>query len=292
MFRLWKRKEVSSTLTALNQRSFDSLLENSLEPTSLFWQSTLSRLLLSYVPMVDFLSRLERPPSTVASFGSGSCAHESFLASALPYSMMYCHDITDRYIPVYLRDRIFEASNNINFRNIDLELDNVGKFKDSFDFVFSIQTLEHINDYRKFLELLAESVRPGGYLYLDAPYYHMDDEREDSGKLIEEREHQWQVHEHYHLGFSPEKLMKDVLLNRYDVVAQGYYAFEEGDSALMNVFRNPKYSKVKGSRQFTLGLAYSMKSALDILDNGIDLDGLPYFERPASAFRLLLKKVR
>ena len=35
-----------------------------------------------------------------------------------------------------------------------------------------------------------------------------------------------------------------------------------------------------------------MKSALDVLDAGTNMDSEPYFERPAAAFRLLLKKVR
>lgn len=284
------REQALLPATSPDLMSFRQLVQRSVEPTELFWQSTLSRLLLSYVPMIDFISRLDAAPKTIASFGSGSCAHEAFLASAFPTSVIKCHDVTDSYIPPYLKPRILSGSGNISFAKIDLEIDNAKKFQNRFDFIFSIQTLEHIKEYRNFLNLLSCAVRPSGYLYIDAPYYHMNDAREDGEALRAERDRQWKVHEHYHLGFSPHKLMQDPLLSEYDVIAMGYYAYSGGDVAVMNVFRNKSFSRVKGSPQFTEGLSYAMKSTLDVFDRIANLDSEPYFERSASAFRLLLKK--
>ena len=93
-------------------------------------------------------------------------------------------------------------------------------------------------------------------------------------------------------GFSPHRLAELELLRNYETISSGYYAYESGDVALMNVFRNRTYSKVKGSSQFTLGFANAMNSALDVLGAGTNMDSEPYFERPAWTFRLLLKKVR
>lgn len=96
---------------------------------------------------------------------------------------------------------VLSDPNNINFSHLDLEANDTERFRENFEFAFSIQTLENIEDYRKFLELLSASVKLGGYLYIDAPYYHMEDEREDNLALQNEKARQWEVHEHYHLGF-------------------------------------------------------------------------------------------
>lgn len=142
---------------------------------------------------------------------------------------------------------VLSDPNNINFSHLDLEANDTERFRENFEFAFSIQTLENIEDYRKFLELLSASVKLGGYLYIDAPYYHMEDEREDNLALQNEKARQWEVHEHYHLGFSPHRLAELELLRNYETISSGYYAYESGDVALMNVFRNRTYSKVKGS---------------------------------------------
>lgn len=230
----------------LDGNLFLDFIERSIPTMNLFWQSTLSRLILSYVPMIDFISRMERLPKTIASFGSGSCAHECFLASAIPDATVYCHDISDKYIPKYLRDMVIDGSSKIQFETIGLEKDNSEIFKEKFDFVFSIQTLEHIENYRSFLRLLSQAVRPGGYLYIDAPYYHMEDGREDANRLMIERERQWKLHEHYHIGFSPRRLVQDSLLSDFSVSRMGYYSFNNGDAMIMKVFRIRVVRETKG----------------------------------------------
>lgn len=270
--------------------SFGQMVSRSTQPMAKFQQSTLSRLLLSYVPLIDFMASAEMNPSTIASFGSGSCSHELFLSHAMPNASVYCHDVTDKYIPAYTRDEIIGDGGNIQFCGLDLEEDNARLYHQKFDFVFSIQTLEHIQNYRTFLELLASSVRPGGYLYLDAPYYHMEDDREDPDKLRDARARQWKENEHYYLGFSPAKLAQDPLLSEYEVVRSGYYSFHAGDQAVMRVFRTPHFAKSKGTAEFSIGMAYLMKSALDTKDSEGDLDHYDYFKKPATAFRMLLRK--
>lgn len=270
--------------------TFEQLIERSTPPMNKFVQSTLSRLLLSYVPMIDYLSRLDVMPASVASFGSGSCAHEAFLSYALPESKISCHDVTDQYIPNYLRDEVLSPNGNIIFNLLNMENGNVNLYKDKFDFVFTIQTLEDIENYRAFLELLSISVKPGGFLYLDAPYYHMDDSHEDPQELAAARARQWEVNEHYYLGFSPTKLADDPLLDDYTVLHSGYYSFQTGDQNVMRTFRRPEFGAVKATSQFSIGMSYLMKNALDIKDVEPDLDDLGYFKKPASAFRMLLRK--
>lgn len=253
-------------------------------------QPTLARLLLSYVPLVDYLAKLPEQLALIASFGSGSCAHETFLSHGLPGTRVHCHDVTDKYVPPYFRGLVQGTSGSMRFEFLDLEEDNASKYRNMFDLVFSIQTLEHIDNYRNFLELLAASVKPGGYLYLDAPYYHMDDVREDREELAAARKRQFEQNGHFHLGFSPTRLKNDALLVGYSLIASGYYGFHIGDEKVMKVFRRKEFSRHQGNPHFCIGLSYAMKSALDALDIEPDLDGWGYFEKPATAFRLLLRK--
>jgi len=50
--------------------------------------------------------------------------------------------------------------------------------RDTFDFVASIESIEHVREYRAFAAMLCRAVRPGGRLYLSAP---------DEDKLVLER---------------------------------------------------------------------------------------------------------
>lgn len=270
--------------------AFKQLIERSTPPMTLFVQSTLARLMLSYTPMIDYLARMDGLPERVASFGSGSCAHEVFLSHALPDAALHCFDITSRYIPPYLRQEVMSQGRNIRFELLDLEKDNTDLYHEAFDFVYSIQTLEHVDNYRALLSLMAQAVRPGGYLYLDASYYHMEDDRESALALSEARIRQWEANEKYYLGFSPAKLARDPLLEAFETVAVGYYSFDKGDLDVLRPFRSSRFGHTGSDEHFGLGLAYLMKTMLDALDTEPDLDSHGYFRQPASAFRLLLRR--
>ncbi len=267
---------------------FEAIIDEAKPSMELFWQHTLARLMLSFVPMADYLDRVKLRPKNVGSFGSGSCAHETFFSRAFPKSHILCHDITTRYIPPYLKEYVLEDDNNIAFQL--LSLGDVEVEPDQFDFAFSIQTLEHVEDYRSFLDKLTKVVKPRGYLYLDAPFYHMEDEREDNEKLAAARKRQWQNNEHYHLGFSPTKLIQDPILENFQVVLSGFYSFEKGDKAAIRPYLGSDFSRLKSTGEYCDYLGKLLKRNLVEHDTKQNLDDHPYFKRPANAFRLLLKK--
>ena len=57
---------------------------------------------------------------------------------------------------------------NIDVENIDLTLNyNYKKFNNKFDFIFSINTMEHILNIRCMLDAMKYLIKDDGYIYLD-----------------------------------------------------------------------------------------------------------------------------
>lgn len=195
-----------------------------------FWSgfhlTTLARLNLSFIPFYEMLWRARARPMTAASFGSGSCTHEIALALTRSEAQISCFDQTDRYIPQWSKEYLSRLP-NVNFELFDFS----GPIGRQFDLVFSIQTLEHIEDAEGALAALSDAVAPGGWLYIDTPLFHEHPEREP--ELERHRERVWRNNSHYHLGFARRRQEERVASRGLTVKASGYYSYVCGDHTIM-----------------------------------------------------------
>lgn len=198
-----------------------------------FWEGfnidTLARINLSFLPLVEMLDRNRVRFDTVASFGSGSCTHEVALA-LLTGAHVHCYDASAEYIPARTAGYIDRLP------QIIFELYDFTRPLDSTaGLVFSIQTLEHIEDYQAALDGLVRGVAAGGYLYVDTPVFHEEPEREPD--IDSHRERAWRNNRHHHLGFSRQRMADRITERGLAVVDSGYYSYKGGDHALMRYIR-------------------------------------------------------
>ena len=281
-----------SRVHIVGNSNYEQYFRRSMEPMLLYSSSTLPRLLVSYIPLLSMMVSNNVCPRNIASFGSGSCAQEIFIAYAYQDSIINCHDISDKDIPSYIKD-LFIRKNNISFNFIDLETIPPRAFNNKFDFIFSIQTLEHIEDYINALNLLCNSVIKGGYLYIDTPYYHEEDDREDSALLEQARKRQWENNKHFHLGFSKYKMERRLKDRNFTIIDSGYSAYERGDNRIMKLNRDKaRRENIKTTEEYILELSNDLKNNLEEYEeNAGAIEEISYFNKPCCAIRILAKKL-
>ncbi|MCK4829835.1 methyltransferase domain-containing protein, partial [bacterium] len=260
-----------------------------------FYADTLSRILLSFIPMVELLKRNEIHPSKLASFGAGSCSHEIFLSLIYDRCTVNCYDASNKYIPEY--NKIFIDDNTSVYFDI-LEFSNFdwNSLNSTFDLVISIQTLEHIINAEEALVNLCKTVSNGGYIYIDTPYYSENESLDDPEYLQKENIRQWDVHSHYHLGFSRNKMEERLLRLGFEIIDSGYYSYVSGDKKFLNFIRQSKiFQKTRATQSFIIGVTGMYWSLLQNLDRsnqaGIDVhDEGGHLGRPIEAIRILARK--
>ena len=80
-------------------------------------------------------------------------------------------------------------------------------------------------------------VAPGGWLYIDTPYYSEDESLQTPEYMTKELARQWEAHEHFHLGFSRERMADRLERLGFDVVDAGYSSWKRHDSAFLHLLR-------------------------------------------------------
>lgn len=157
------------------------------------------------------------------SIGCGMGYHEAFLAARFPEVEVRATDL-----------KLFE--NDFRLANLTFsELDILAAPDGDYDFVFSIETLEHIPDYRTAFRRMAAQTRPGGWFYLSVPYASAEEQRDET--LIRVA---WETAEHVIPGFD--------------------YATLEA------YFEEAGYDVVLASGMFATGLAHPLNALLHALD--------------------------
>jgi len=254
-----------------------------------FWSnfgiSTLARVNLSFLPFYEMLERKGVRGGRVASFGSGSCTHEVALALAFPETSVQCYDYTDEYIPAHTAAYI-EGSPRLRFDLYDFSRPP----ESTFDLVFSIQTLEHIDDFESALDLLVSAVGEGGHLYVDTPLFHEHPEREREYESIKKRHAE--VYRHYHVGFS-RRLMEQRLQQRgLKIVDSGYYSYVHGDAHVMQAARTIKVKADSASTHLmNVALLSALTASEDFYrDKREEIDDLLQANRVCHAYRILAKR--
>jgi SAM-dependent methyltransferase len=157
-----------------------------------------------FLRLAHLLDAFDRTESVrrVLSVGCGMGYHEAFLAGRFPEIRV---EATDRKLWEYEFDLP-----NLSFGELDI-LASSGS--DDYDFVFSIECLEHIDRYREAFRSMAAKVRPGGWLYLSVPFATREEQRDES--LIRNA---WELHEHVLPGFDFETLDDYFAENDLEVV--------------------------------------------------------------------------
>jgi SAM-dependent methyltransferase len=139
---------------------------------------------------------------TILSIGCGEGYQEAFLAGRLPHVEIHATDIAPRW-------RTFDLD-NLSFGVMDIL--NPSRSAE-YDFVFSIECVEHIEDHARAVRNMAEMVAPGGYLYLSVPFANKEEQADERLRRAE-----WERHEHYTPGFDEEWLTEMVTACGLDVV--------------------------------------------------------------------------
>jgi SAM-dependent methyltransferase len=121
----------------------------------------------------------------VLSIGCGMGYHEAYLAARFAQLRV---DAADMKLP---EDEW--RLPNLRFQHLDIMNPTGGM---NYDLVFSIECLEHIEDYRTAFRNMAAKVAPGRYFYLSVPFASQDEQRDESARRTA-----WEVAEHYTPGF-------------------------------------------------------------------------------------------
>ena len=138
----------------------------------------------------------------VLSIGCGAGLHEAFLAGRIPHLRVLATDIESRMA-------------RFPFENLRFELRDILLWPEpqEYDFVFSIECLEHIEDHLTAFRNMAAKVAPGGYFYISVPFASREEQQDQTL-----RQREWQRHGHYRPGYSFEDLEQLCADHRLEVL--------------------------------------------------------------------------
>jgi SAM-dependent methyltransferase len=143
---------------------------------------------LRLVHLVDAIGRIgdHETVSHVLSVGAGAAFQEAFLAGRFPGMRVHATDTEP--------SRVQYPIPNLTIGHLDLL---AGPGAPEYDLVFSIECLEHIDDYRTAFKNKAARVKPGKFLYISVPFATRE-EQQDEGL----RRSAWEHAQHVTPGFA------------------------------------------------------------------------------------------
>lgn len=209
---------------------------------------------LRLVHMLDALART-REVSRVLSIGCGMGYHEAFLAARFPDMQIRATDL-----------KLFE--DEFRLPNLAFEAMNILEHPEAgdYDFVFSIECLEHIHEYETAFRHMAAKVRPGGWFYLSVPFANVDEQKEPSLVALA-----WEHHEHVLPGFDFATLERYFHDAGFDIeLASNMFtcAIAHPLNALLHVVDTPTVESVLDEvvRLFLLDLAPTRVDSLRVAE--------------------------
>jgi SAM-dependent methyltransferase len=124
----------------------------------------------SYGTIVETVSSVLEPGSTVLDFGSGPCDKVAML-QMLGYNCYACDDLSDEWHTTENnRDKIIQFTKDIGINFTLLDGNELHYEENVFDMVMLHDVLEHLHDSpRELLNTLIGYIKPGGYLYITVP---------------------------------------------------------------------------------------------------------------------------
>ncbi len=159
-------------------------------------------------------------PQNVLDAGSGNGGHARWFASCYPHTHLDAVDITPF--------KEWDSKSGVHFATLDLaELDKVS----AYDFIYSIDVLEHVVDNTKVISNFYRALRPGGHLYLAVPCE--DTERYIFPKRLFKEFEEWAKDEHVARQYNLDEWQQIIkaagfstVLSRFTFTFFGHLAWE------------------------------------------------------------------
>lgn len=151
-------------------------------------------------------------PTKILDAGSGIGSYVYYLSKLFPKTHIDGWEIDKRKLAFTKKFSKELLINNVRFTYGDItKRQNKRKV---YDFIISIDVLEHIRDYKKTLKNFYTLLRPGGYLYIHTPQINQ--------KRFFDKLKSWEHKDHMREGFEPEKLIADLETIGFRVVFREY----------------------------------------------------------------------
>lgn len=146
-------------------------------------------------------------PKTIFDAGSGIGAYTFWLAKTFPKSEIIGGEI-DRKKIISSNQMIKELKfKNLSFEYLDITRKQRGK---QFDFIISIDVLEHIQDYEKVLNNFYHLLKERGYVYIHVP--------QPNQKRIFNIFKKWHHHDHLREGISKKTISKELKARGFQII--------------------------------------------------------------------------
>lgn len=139
-------------------------------------------------------------PNKILDIGSGIGCYTFYLGKYFHESRITGWDID--------RDKLHVAATltkKFKATNVDFKYGNIAKnisSKNLYDFLITIDVLEHVVDYKKALKNMYAMTRKGGYIYIHVP-------QEKQRRFFPQFKH-WEHEDHVREGFTKKKLSKEL----------------------------------------------------------------------------------
>lgn len=127
--------------------------------------------------------------------GSGFGQYDRFILQSFPNVQVKAIDVKADYLKdsrIYFEEEVRRG--RISFQQEDLlELD----YTNAFNFAICIDVMEHIEEDRKAISNICNSLKPGGYFLMHSPSVYSEGDAGDDDSFVDE---------HARVGYSPEDL--------------------------------------------------------------------------------------
>jgi GT2 family glycosyltransferase/glycosyltransferase involved in cell wall biosynthesis/SAM-dependent methyltransferase len=175
------------------------ILERHIE--QMLWPGRWSYLRYKYI--YEQINQLSTKLKKVLSFGCGYGKHEAALALAFPNLQIIGLDIDEKAI-TWCKEKYY------NIPNLSYLCEDIFEHDSFYDFIFTIEVLEHIPDPYKVID---ELCRKTNRLQIMVPNKLARYDNPEGRKLMFERHH------HLHIGFSIEEISERLISNGFQIIS-------------------------------------------------------------------------
>ena len=140
------------------------------------------------------------PPGSILDVGSGIGSYVFELSKMFPLAAVDGWEI-DRNKLTFAK----KFADELGIKNVSFSYGDVTKkpkVRARYDFVLTVDVLEHVEDYRSALRHMNQVIKPGGHLYIHTPAHHQ--------RRFFRVFRSWEHEDHVREGFDPEIFGRDL----------------------------------------------------------------------------------